>query len=104
MDMGSNLQWSTASTITSWHHFHPTITKDCQKSDPVSAVERCKGALICLHTSLKGEKHFTNVHYGCGKQSKVDYSLNHDIMVSFPLDSHPELLKTYHSGFSNVTV
>jgi hypothetical protein len=56
MDMGSNLQWSTASTITSWHHFHPTITKDCQKSDPASAVERCKGALICLHTSLKGEK------------------------------------------------
>ena len=35
---------------------------------------------------------------------KVDYSLNHDIMASFPLDSHPELLKTIHSGFSGVTV
>jgi hypothetical protein len=44
------------------------------------------------------------VHYGCGKQSKVDYSLNHHIMASFSLDSHPELLKTIHSGFSGVTV
>ncbi len=35
---------------------------------------------------------------------KVDYSLNHDIMASFPLNSHPELLKTIHSGFSGVKV
>jgi hypothetical protein len=28
------------------------------------------------------------------KQSKVEYRLNHDIMASFLLDSHPELLKT----------
>jgi hypothetical protein len=28
-------------------------------------------------------KHFIYVHYGCGKQLKVDYSLNHDIMASF---------------------
>jgi hypothetical protein len=25
-------------------------------SDPVSAVEQCKGALLCLRTSLKGAK------------------------------------------------
>jgi len=50
------------------------------------------------------KKHFIYVHYGCGKQSEVDYSLNHDIMASFPLDSHPESLKTHHSGFSSVTV
>jgi len=50
------------------------------------------------------KKHFIYDHYGCGKQSEVDYSLNHDIMASFPLDSHPELLKTHHSGFSSVTV
>jgi hypothetical protein len=28
MDVGSNLQWSTASTTTSWHHFHSTVTKN----------------------------------------------------------------------------
>jgi hypothetical protein len=42
----------------------------------------------------KVEKHFIYVHYGCGKQSKVDYSLNHDIMASFPPHSHPALLKS----------
>ncbi len=43
---------------------------------------------------IKGwKKHFIYVQCGCGKQSKVNYRLNHDIMASFPLDSHPELLK-----------
>ncbi len=27
MDVGSSLKWSTASTITSWNHFHSTVTK-----------------------------------------------------------------------------
>jgi len=39
-------------------------------------------------------KHFLDVHYGFEKQSKVVISLNHDIMASFPLDSHPELPKS----------
>jgi hypothetical protein len=39
-------------------------------------------------------KHFLDVHYGFEKQSKVVISLNHDIMASFPIDSHPELPKS----------
>ncbi len=39
-------------------------------------------------------KHFTHVHYGCGKLSKVVYSLNHDIMASFTFNSHQELPKS----------
>jgi hypothetical protein len=35
----------------------------------------------------------SNVNVG-RKQAKVDYRLNLDIMASFLLDSHPELLKT----------
>jgi hypothetical protein len=38
-------------------------------------------------------KHFTCIQYGCEKQSKVVYSLNHDITASFTLDSDPELPK-----------
>jgi hypothetical protein len=34
------------------------------------------------------------VQYGCGKQSKVVYNLNHDIMALFSLNSHPELPKS----------
>ncbi len=117
MDVGSNQRWSRASAMTSWHHLHSTVTKNCQnltqlcqcnsvrvhlyayvphwkvlkhsyicplwmweaiegglepppwhhgiistqhhpelpKSDPASAVSHCKGALICLRTSLKGK-------------------------------------------------
>jgi hypothetical protein len=29
--------------------------------------------------------HIVYVIYGCGKQSEVDISLNHDVMASFPL-------------------
>ncbi len=34
--------------ISTWHH------PELPKSDPASAVSRCKGVLICLSTSLKG--------------------------------------------------
>ncbi len=104
MDVGSNLQWSTASIITSWHHFHLTVAKNCQN---LPQHWQCNGVRVHSYSYVphkKVEKHFIYVHYGCEKQSKVDYSLNHDIMASFPLDSHPELLKTIHSGFSGVTV
>ncbi len=43
---------------------------------------------------IEREKHFMYVQCRCGKQSKVKYRLNHDIMASFLLDSHPEFLKT----------
>ncbi len=130
------------------------------KPNQASAVQQCKGALICLCTSLKGEqtlyvctiwmweaikgglppqpwhhgiissrqspriaknltqlqlcsnivrvhlyaylpywkvlKHCLDVHYGWGNQSQVVYSLNRDIMASFPLDSQPELPKSIY--------
>jgi hypothetical protein len=58
MDVGSNLQWSTASTMTSWHHFRLTVTKNYQNLTKLwqSNDVRYKGALICLCTSLKGEQ------------------------------------------------
>ncbi len=68
--------------------------QELPKSDPALAVLPCKGALICLRTSLKGAKKIIYVHYGCGKLSKVVYSLNHDIMTSLPLDSHQEMPKS----------
>ncbi len=39
-------------------------------------------------------KHYIYVQYGCGKQSAVVYSLNPNIMASFPLDSCQELPKS----------
>jgi hypothetical protein len=90
MDVGSNLQWSTALTITSWHHFHLTVTKNCQN---LTQLWQCNGVRVHLYAYIphrKVKQHFIYVQCGCGEQSKVDYKLNHDIMASFPLNSHPE--------------
>jgi hypothetical protein len=43
-------------------------------------------------------KYFIYVQYGCEKQSKVVYSLNHDITALFTLDSDPELPKLKLGG------
>ncbi len=94
MDVGSNLQWSTASTISSWHHFHSTVTKNYQN---LIQLWQCNDVRVHLYAYIphwKVNKHFIYVQCGCGKQSKVNYRLNHDMMASFPFDSHPELLKT----------
>ena len=105
MEVGSNQGWTTASTITSWPYFHSTVTQNCQN---LTQLQLCSNS-VRVHSYAyvphnKVAKYFIHVHYGCEKQSKVDYSLNQDIMASFLLDSHPELLKTNHSGFSSVTV
>ncbi len=101
---GCGKQSAVVSTITSWQRFHPTVTKNCQN---LTHLWQCNSVRVHSYAYVplwKVKKHFIYVHYGCGKQSKVDYSLNHDIKASFPLDSHPELLKTNHSGFSSATV
>ncbi len=92
------LQWSTGSTITSWHHFHPTVTKNCQN---LTQLRQCNSVRVHSYAYVphwKVKRHFIYVHFGCGNQSKVAYRLNHDIMASSPLDRHPELLKTITQG------
>jgi hypothetical protein len=94
MDVGSNLQWSTASTITSWNDFHSTVTKKYQN---LTQLWQCNDVRVHLYAYIpncKGKNHFIYVLCGCGKQSKVDVRLNHDIMASFLVDSQPELLQT----------
>jgi hypothetical protein len=46
-------------------------------------------------------KHFIYAQDGCEKQSIVVYSLNHDIMASFPLDSHKATSKPSASPICN---
>ncbi len=93
MDVGSNQQWYTASTITSWHHFHSMVRANYQNLNQLWQCNNVRVHLYAYVPHQRMKKHFINVQCGCGKQSKVNYRLNHDIMASFPLDSHPELLK-----------
>ena len=88
-DVGSNQRWSTPSTMTSCHHFHSTVTQNCQN---LTQLQLCSNS-VRVHSYAyvphwKMLKHFRYIHYGCGKQSALVYSLNHYIMASFPLDCH----------------
>ncbi len=59
MDVGSNLQWSTASTTTSWHHFHLTVAKNCQNQ---TQHWQCNGVRVHSYAYVphkKVEKHYT---------------------------------------------
>jgi hypothetical protein len=90
MGVESNQRWSTVSTMTSWHHFHSTVTQNYQNLTQLCQCNSVRVHLYAYVPHWKVHKHFLYVHYGCGKQSKFIYSLNHDIMASFPLDNHQE--------------
>ncbi len=57
MDVGSNLQWSTASTITSWHHFRPTVTQNCQNLTQLRQCNRVKVHSYAYINHWKVTKH-----------------------------------------------
>jgi hypothetical protein len=83
VDVWSNQRWSTASSMTLWHHLHSTVTKNCQK---LTQLWQCYGVRVPLYAyvpHLKVLKHFIYVHYGCGKQSMVVYSLKASTMTSW---------------------
>jgi hypothetical protein len=53
----------------------------------------CNGIRVhpyALETAHQRIKHFAYVCYGCLKQSEVDISLNHEVMVHLHFASDPE--------------
>ncbi len=94
MDVRSNQRWFTVSTMTSGHHFYSAVPQNCPN---LAQLQRCNGVRVHWYAYVphwKMLKHFIYVQYGCEKLSKVVYRLNHDIMASFPINSHPELPKS----------
>ncbi len=71
---------------------HPELPKS--DPSPVYCINSVRVHLSAYVPYWKVPNHFIYVQCGCGEQSTVDYSLNHDIMASFPLDSHPEWPKS----------
>ncbi len=94
LDVRSNQRWSTHSTMTSWHHIYPTVTQSCQNLTQLQLHSNSvRMHLYAYLPHWKVLKPFIYVHYGCGEQSAMVYSLNHDIIASFPLDSNQEYQK-----------
>ncbi len=57
MDVGSNQRWSTALTMTSWHHFHSTVTKYCQN---LTQLCRCNSVRVHVYAYVP---HWKEVKY-----------------------------------------
>jgi hypothetical protein len=75
--MGSSQWWSTASTMSSCHHFIATLTPNYQN---LGQLCQCN-SVRRVHPYVY--QHFLYIQYGCGKQTVVVYSLNNVIMPSF---------------------
>jgi hypothetical protein len=83
MNVGSSQWWSTASTMSSCHHFIvttvPQITQLCQLCQ--CNCVRVQPYAYPQHMMVL--RNIPYIRYGCGKQSVVVYSLNNFIMPSF---------------------
>ncbi len=58
----------------SYPHYPKIYTRPAQAS-------QCKGGPYAHPQHVKELKHFVNIWYGCGMQSKGVWSLNHDITI-----------------------
>jgi hypothetical protein len=83
MDVGNSQQWSTASSISSCHHFIATLTPNYQNLGQLCWVKSERVNPHAYPQHMKVLKHFSYIKYECGKQAVVDYSLNNVIMTSF---------------------
>ncbi len=84
MDVGSSQWWSTASTMSSCHHF--IVATLAQITKIWANFCQCNSVRVHPYAypqHMKVLKHFSYIQYGCGKQSVVVYSLNNAIMLSF---------------------
>jgi hypothetical protein len=61
--------------MTSRHHFHSTVTQNCQNLTQFQQCNSVRVHLCAYVPHWKVLKHFIYVQYGCGNQSKVVYSL-----------------------------
>jgi hypothetical protein len=86
--------------MTSWHHSNSTVTQNCLNLTQLQLRNNSVRVLLYAYVPHgKVLNHFTCVQYVCGEQSVVVYSLNHDIMASFRLNSNQEELpKSDHAS------
>ncbi len=85
MDVESSQWWSTASTMSSCHHFIvATVSPNYQNLGKLCQYNCVRRVNPYAYQQQKMVlKHFSYIKYGCGKQSVVVYSLNNVIIPSF---------------------
>jgi hypothetical protein len=90
MDVGCSQWWFTASTMTPQHHFSFTLPQLSKIwPSPAQVYNSVRVHPYAHQQHMKVLKHIVNFQYGCGMQSVVAYSLNHDTTMSFGLHLTP---------------
>ncbi len=89
MDVGCSKWWFTASTVTPQHIWalpHPNFPKF---GPHLHMHNRVRVHPYAHPQHMKVLNHFLYIQYGCGMQSVVVYSLNHDTITSYGLRLTP---------------
>jgi hypothetical protein len=90
MDVGFSQWWLTASTMTSQHHIGFTLHPVFKIwPSPAQVYNSVRVHPYAHPQHMKVLQHIVYFQYGCGMQSMVTYSLNHDTTMSFGLHLTP---------------
>jgi hypothetical protein len=91
MDVGCSQWWFTASSVTP-QHIRALPYPNFSKLDPHLHMYNSVRVHSYVHPQhMKVLNHFIYIQYGCGVQSVVVYSLNHDTIPSSGLHLTPIL-------------
>jgi hypothetical protein len=104
MDVESSQWWSTASTMSSCHHFIvATVTPNYQNQGQLCQCNCTRVQPYAYPQHLMVLRNIPYIQYGCGKQLVVVHSLNNVIMPSFhSSQSDPNYQNM--ANFASVTV
>ena len=80
-----SLRRISASTMTSWHHFHSTNYPESQIWGQLGRCNSIRAQSYSLERAYQLPKHYVHAKYGCMKWSEVNISLNHAVMTSVSL-------------------
>ena len=95
MDVGCSQWLLTASNMTPQHQFGFTLPQVYKiLPSPAQVYNSVRMHPYAHPQHMKVLKHIVYFQYGCGMQSVMVYSLNHDITTSFALSHTPIFLKS----------
>ncbi len=90
LNVGSSQWWSTASTMSSCHHFIvATVTPKYQHLGQLCQWNCGRVHPYAYPQHMMVLKHFIYIQYACGMQSVVVCNLNHDTMTQFVIRLTP---------------
>ncbi len=89
MDVGCSKWWFSASTLTPQHIWAPPYPNFSKFGPHLHMYSPVRVHSYAHPQHMKVLNHFLYIQYGCGMQSGMVHSLNHDTITSFGLHLTP---------------